>query len=104
MGSVRELAGLRMIKVKFFTLLRLYLGREEVDIDADQIDVRTLIDRVCEATGNPLVRDKLLWPDGTMKTGTIILINGGDVMDSEKLDCVVRSGDSVSLFPPGGGG
>jgi molybdopterin converting factor small subunit len=90
--------------VKFFTLLRLYLGREEVEIDESEIDVRTLIQKVCDVTGNPLVREKLLKPDGTMKTGTIILINGGDVMDSDKLDCVIRSGDSVSLFPPGGGG
>lgn len=93
-----------MIKVKFFTLLRLYLGREDVDIDVASIDVRGLIEKVCEATGNPLVREKLLKPDGTMKTGTIILVNGGDVMDSDKLDCIVKSGDSVSLFPPGGGG
>jgi molybdopterin converting factor small subunit len=95
-----------MIKVKFFTLLRLYLDLEEVDIDpgADEIDVRTLLEKVCEAVGGELVREKLLEPDGSMKTGTIILINGGDVMDSDKLDCTVKSGDSVSLFPPGGGG
>ena len=95
-----------MVKVKFFTLLRLYLGREDVDIAVEDggIDVRTLLNRVATAVDNELVKDKLLEPDGSMKTGTIILINGGDVMDSDKLDCRVNSGDSVSLCPPGGGG
>jgi len=93
-----------MIKVKFFTLLRLYLGLEEIDIEADQIDVRTLLRRVGEQIDSNLVREKLLDDDGDMLQGTIILINGHDILHMDKLDTIVEKGDSVSLFTPGGGG
>ena len=95
-----------MVKVKFFTLLRLYLEREEIDIDiwANEVDVKTMLQMVNSAIGNDIILDKLLETDGKMKTGTIILVNGGDVMDAEKLDAVVQDGDTISLFPPGGGG
>jgi molybdopterin synthase sulfur carrier subunit len=95
-----------MVKVKFFTLLRLYLEREEIDIDigADPVDVKTLLHMVNDAIGNNIILDKLLESNENMKTGTIILVNGGDVMDTTKLDAVVKDGDSISLFPPGGGG
>ena len=93
-----------MIKVKFFTLLRLYLGLEEIDIEADQIDVRTLLIRVGEQIDSSLVREKLLDADGDMLQGTIILINGHDILHMKKLDTIVEKGDTVSLFTPGGGG
>ncbi|MCP4196392.1 MAG: MoaD/ThiS family protein [Proteobacteria bacterium] len=95
-----------MVKVKFFTLLRLYLEREDIDIDigANEVDVKTLLHKVNDALGNDIILDKLLESNGKMKTGTIVLVNGGDVMDTDKLDSVVKDGDSISLFPPGGGG
>jgi molybdopterin converting factor small subunit len=95
-----------MVKVKFFTLLRLYLERDDIDIDigADEVDVKTLLHKVNDAMGNDIILDKLLESNGKMKTGTIILVNGGDVMDTTKLDAIVKDGDSISLFPPGGGG
>ena len=95
-----------MVKVKFFTLLRLYLEREGIDIDieANEVDVKTLLHKVNDALGNNIILDKLLESNGKMKTGTIILVNGGDVMDTTKLDAIVKDGDSISLFPPGGGG
>ena len=93
-----------MIKVKFFTLLRLYLGIEEVNIETDQIDVKTLLREVGKQIDSNLVREKLLDPDGDMLQGTIILINGHDILHMEKLDTIGRKGDSVSLFTPGGGG
>ena len=93
-----------MIKVKFFTLLRLYLDLEEIDIEADQIDVRTLLRKIGEQIDSTLVREKLLDADGDMLQGTIILINGHDILHMDKLDTMVEKGDSVSLFTPGGGG
>jgi len=95
-----------MVKVKFFTLLRLYLEREGIDIDieADEVDVKTLLHKVNDALENNIILDKLLESNGKMKTGTIILVNGGDVMDTTKLDAIVKDGDSIALFPPGGGG
>ena len=93
-----------MIKVKFFTLLRLYLGLEEVDIEADQIDVRTLLKMVDDEIKSDLVHEKLLDPEGKMLQGTIILKNGHDILHMDKLDTIIEKGDSISLFTPGGGG
>lgn len=93
-----------MIKVKFFTLLRLYLGLEDVDIEADQVTVGALLRLVSEEIGNNVMIEKLLSDDGSMLTGTIILINGHDILHMDKLNTMVNKGDSVSLFTPGGGG
>ena len=93
-----------MITVKFFTLLRLYLGIDELQIEVEQSDVRSLLPRVAEELGNNLVIEKLLDETGALLTGTIILINGHDIFDLQQLDSMVHKGDSVSLFTPGGGG
>ena len=93
-----------MIKVKFFTLLRLALGLEEVSIEAERIDVKSLLIEVCKKIGNEIILKKLLDEDGNMQTGTIILINGHDIIHMDKLDTIIESNDSVSLFTPGGGG
>lgn len=47
---------------------------------------------------------KLLDEDGSIKRGTLILINGKNILDTEGLDTIVKDGDTVALFPPGGGG
>ena len=93
-----------MIKVKFFTLLRLYLGLDEVDIEAQEINVTELLKRVAEKIDNSLILEKLLDESGEMLTGTIILINGHDIHEMDRLKTIVKNGDSVSLFTPGGGG
>jgi molybdopterin synthase sulfur carrier subunit len=93
-----------MITVKFFTLLRLQLGVEALEIDADDIEAGELLHRVCSELGSDLVAQKLLDTDGSLRTGTIVLINGHDILDLDKLATVVHRGDAVSLFTPGGGG
>lgn len=93
-----------MIKVKFFTLLRLYLGIDEVDIEEENINISCLLNRVRDEVDNNLVIEKLLNEDGSMKQGTIILINGHDIFFMDKMDTVVNKGDIVSLFTPGAGG
>ena len=59
---------------------------------------------VAEEIGNDLIKKKLLNDDGTMLTGTIILINGHDIYHMDKLDTAVKKNDVVSLFPPVAGG
>ena len=41
---------------------------------------------------------------GSLIPGTIILLNGRNVLLLENLDTRVRDGDEVALFPPAGGG
>ena len=57
-----------MIKVKIFTLLRIYLGIDEIDIEADKIDIRTLLNRICEKIDNNLIIDKLIDKGDTIES------------------------------------
>jgi len=92
-----------MIKVKFYTLLRLLIKKAEVEIEVDKIKIRDLLRLSQEAAGVKFFH-KLLEDDGSMKTGTIILLNGKHISHIDNLDTIARKGDVVSLFPPGGGG
>ena len=93
------------IKVKFHSLLRLYLGFGEMILelpDRQDITVRELIDELNLRVGKEL-KNKLL-DDDEIKKGTMVLLNGKNILHLKKLDTVVQDGDVVVFFPPGGGG
>lgn len=97
-----------MITVNFFTTLRLMLKCREVKIEPVGLTtILDLLERV-ETVINEKLSKKILWKlleeDGSIKRGTIILINGRNVLDSDGLDCPVSDEDTIALFPPGGGG
>ncbi len=98
-----------MITTNFYTTLRLYLNLKEIQIELPQsalpiLDVLNMIETiVMEQTSKPILF-KLLTEDGSIKRGTLILINGKNILDTTGLDEVVNDGDTVALFPPGGGG
>lgn len=98
-----------MITINFYTTLRLYLKMKELHIEPTQpvmpiLDVlKTTEQMVVEQTTKPFLF-KLLAEDGNIKRGTLILINGKNILDTNGLDEVVNDGDTVALFPPGGGG
>lgn len=97
-----------MITVNFFTILRLFLQIKELHLDgiheSPVCDVlRKVEDMIFEKTSKKILF-KLLDKDGNIKGGTLILINGKNVLDTNGLNTIVRDGDTVALFPPGGGG
>jgi len=97
-----------MITVNFFTLLRLVLNISEIQLDASpEAPIRDVLRQaeavVFERTSHRFLM-KLLNDDGAIKRGTIILINGKNILDTNGLENLVRDGDVVALFPPGGGG
>ncbi len=98
-----------MITINFYTTLRLYLKLKELHIEPAQpvmpiLDVLNTVEiLVVEQTAKPVLF-KLLAEDGSIKRGTLILINGKNILDTNGLDDVVNDGDTVALFPPGGGG
>lgn len=97
-----------MITVNFYTILRLMLKLGEIQLDAiREAPIRDVLQKaetlVLEQTGLKFLF-KLLDADGTIKRGTIILINGKNILDTNGLNALVRDGDTVALFPPGGGG
>jgi len=84
----------------------LNLGEIHLDSirEASILDVlRKAEDLVFERTSQKFLV-KLLEKDGNIKRGTIILINGKNILDTDGLNAIVRDGDTLVLFPPGGGG
>jgi molybdopterin synthase sulfur carrier subunit len=92
-----------MIRVRFFTILRLLVKRADVFLERGRISVRELLDDAQHAVPVPFLH-KVLEDTGEMKRGTLILVNGRHVLHLDGLDTIVEDGDEVSLFPPGGGG
>ena len=97
-----------MITVNFFATLRLFLKLREIQIDAVQeAPVRDILrkveDLVFERTAKKFI-GKFVDENGKMKHGTMILINGQNILDTDGLDTLVKDGDTVALFPQAGGG
>ena len=97
-----------MITINFFTTLRLMLNLREIALDGIQeapipVILQNAENIVLAKTGQPFVF-KLLDEAGQIKRGTIILINGKNILDANGLEARVRDGDTIALFPPGGGG
>ncbi len=92
-----------MITVKFFTTLRVLLRQRELQFSLASSTILHLL-QLCETrTSKPFVY-KLLDAQQKIIPGTIILINGHNILHLNGLDTVTYDGDTVSLFPPGGGG
>ncbi len=91
------------IIVRFFTTLRILLHTNQVTIPATEITVKELLQK-SEAQVSKRFLHKLLTPDGQLIQGVMILVNGRNILHLEGLNTVVKGGDIVALFPPGGGG
>ena len=93
-----------MIKVEFYSLLRLLLKRDKLEIPArDNEKIRQLLQRIQQQLPTQFLQ-KLLDENGELIPGTIILINRRNILHLEKLETPVHSGDVVAFFPPGAGG
>jgi molybdopterin synthase sulfur carrier subunit len=91
-----------MINIKFYSLLRMFLKQNEVEINADNISILNLLKNVAEITNKDLLAE--LIKAGKLISGTIILLNGRNIYHLEKMDTIVSNGDKIDIFPPGGGG
>lgn len=93
-----------MIKIEFYSLLRLLLKLEKLDmIDRENEKVGQLLQRIQQQIPTPFIH-KLLDEHGELIPGTIILINRRNILHLDKLETAVHSGDVVAFFPPGAGG
>ena len=95
------------VRVKFFSLLRLALGVSELTNSADKaLTVKEVLQRVGKIMDREkaaLLEEKLFERDG-LKEGVIILLNGENILHLKGLLTEVNPGDTLSVFPPGGGG
>jgi sulfur-carrier protein len=93
-----------MVHMQFYSLLRLALQREKLDLPAGSNEtIGQLLQRVQERVPTPFLH-KLLDDQGGMHAGTIIMVNRRNILHLNGLDTPVKDGDQVALFPPGAGG
>jgi molybdopterin synthase sulfur carrier subunit len=93
-----------MVQVQFFSLLRLLLKQEKLDLPAvTGENISQLLMRVQQQMPTPFVQ-KLLDEDGSMLAGTIILVNRHNIHHLEGLQTPVNDNDVIAMFPPGAGG
>ncbi len=97
-----------MVTVKFFTTLRLMLKIQEIQIElVEPSTIQTVLGLVEEAVWEKIslrFLDKLLDDQKGIRKGTMILVNGRNILDGTGLKTPVKDEDIIALFPPGGGG
>ncbi|MFW5786237.1 MAG: MoaD/ThiS family protein [bacterium] len=91
------------INVEIFATLRLALKRGNVTVETEgPVTVGALIDLVSKEVGED-VRPWLVDQNGTIHMGTMILLDGKNIIHLDGLDTLVET-PNVSIFPPAGGG
>lgn len=91
------------IQVKLFATLRLNLGVAGLEIETDKpITIMELLELVSNKLGSDIIPE--LIEDGKIKVGTILLINGKDILHAQKLETMITEDCEISVFPPVGGG
>ncbi len=91
------------ITVNFYAKLRVTTGMSSVEVETEgPVLMSCLIELACRQTTQKL-RDDLL--DGeTIKKGTLLLVDGRNVVFLDGLDTQVHDKQVIAFFPPGGGG
>ena len=93
-----------MVRIQFFSLLRMLLKQEQIDIPAvEGENVAQLLQRLQQRLPTRFLH-KLLDDDGGLRAGTIILINRHNIHHLAGLQTRVNDNDVVAMFPPGAGG
>lgn len=89
------------MEVELLSFLQRAAGESRVDIEATTIEqlLAALISRYGET-----FRRELMTPDGKLKTGIAILVNGRNINFLQGLNTSLVPGDKVTIIPPAAGG
>lgn len=92
------------LKVKFFSLFKINLKSPGVEYELEEkISIAELI-KMLDQDFDGYFTEKLLKDDGSIAPGSIILVNGHNVIHLEGLETRIDNNDIVTLFPPSAGG
>ena len=93
-----------MLQIQFFSLIRMLLKRNAVEIPWDEGDtVQSVLDKTQAQVATPFLH-KLLNEQGAPHAGTIILVNRKNILHLQGLQTPVADNDVLAFFPPGAGG
>ncbi len=81
----------------------MFLGLSEIHLQDLVGNIEELLEKTESHTPKPFLH-KLLDDQGRLITGSIILVNGHNILHLDGLETKLSDGDQVALFPPGGGG
>lgn len=92
------------LKVKFYSLFRINLKSkgEEYDLN-NTINILELLKKLDKDYDNYFTK-KLLDDNNEIDTGSIILVNGKNIIHLNGLNTELTNNDTVTLFPPSAGG
>ena len=90
--------------VNYYASLRQVVGSRQVDFDLPQgSTVRQLVEEMVKRF--PGLKNEMLDPQGSLYGHIHIFINGRDTTFLEgSLDSILEPDDTISIFPPVGGG
>ena len=93
-----------MLQIQFFSLIRMLLKRDAIEIPWLEGDtVQSVLEKTQAQIATPFLH-KLLDDNGTAHTGTIILVNRKNILHLQGLQTPVADKDVLAFFPPGAGG
>ncbi len=93
-----------MLKIQFFSLIRMLLKRDAIELSWTEGDtVQSVLDKTQTQIATPFLH-KLLDENGEPHAGTIILVNRKNILHLQGLQTSVEDGDVLAFFPPGAGG
>jgi molybdopterin synthase sulfur carrier subunit len=92
------------MKVNFYATLRQIVGTKTVDISlVEGATVRQLVDEIINQY--PALSPHLIEEDGELCGHVHLIVNGRDATFlDKKMETVLSPDDTVSIFPPVGGG
>ena len=92
-----------MIEIRFFSLIRMHLGINKTEIESASIPILELLQKIEKQIGKKFL-DQLIDAEKQILPGTMILINGRNIVHLNGTESIVQDNDEISIFPPGGGG
>jgi len=90
------------MKILYFALLRDITHKKEEDWQKPEATLGNLLQDLVARYGHDF--ERWILKDGDLWNLVIILVNGQDVRQLQKLQTPLTSNDTVVIFPPLGGG